>query len=410
MAMKEYLLENKYELITTFFIFTNLFPAWFPQWMYYVSFVMIWMKFSKFEKISHPQERLFWGLIAFLWLTTIINNMLDMRLVIFSIILYMFRPTGSIELHEYKIKLMKNIFWGFGIVTLANAYAKWAGINLKQGAEWMETHRGFSEFSGFATHPMWTSCAAAISTIFFVSMAFRQMEMPKWQRYSCFSMIIVSLYITMISASRSAFFLALACSALIIWMQTEEITTLMRNALIVGFTTMCFAPILIDNAAAMMNKKNGLEVTTQNTSRDALWAERIAEFESSPIIGIGFAAHGVGKAKTVGRNESGGGFITVLAQTGIIGIIFILLIWMAATVMPKQIGDAPNMILIYGSFAFFSIHSIIEGYMFQGGWYLCLVIWLIIGVMIENKTFSQVEYEELEDEEENELKEYEEKD
>lgn len=407
--MKEYWQENKYELITTFFIFTNLFPAWFPQWMYYVSFAMIWMKFSKFEKVSHPKTGLFMGLIAFLWFTTIVGNALDFRLVIFSVILYIFKPTGSIELHQYKKKLLKNIYWGFGIVTLANTYAKWAGINMKAGAEWMEAHRGFSEFSGFASHPMWTSCAAAISTTFFVSLAFRQTDMKSWQRYACYGMILVSLYVTMISASRAAFFLSLACSALIIWLQTEKVTVFMRNALIVGFTALFFTPILMDNAAAMINKKNGLEVTTKNTSRDALWAERIAEFNSSPIIGIGFAAHGVGKNKTVGRNESGGGFITVLAQTGIIGILFIILIWVAATAIPKQIGTDPNMILIYSSFVFFSIHSIIEGYMFQGGWYLCLVIWLIIGLMIEHKTLPDEEYEVVE-EEENELTMYAEKD
>ena len=32
-----------------------------------------------------------------------------------------------------------------------------------------------------------------------------------------------------------------------------------------------------------------------------------------------------------------------------------------------------------------SIHSILEGYMFQAGWYLCLIIWFIIGLMIEHK-------------------------
>lgn len=387
--MKEYWQENKYELITTFFIFTNLFPAWFPQWMYYVSFAMIWMKFAKFEKVSHPKAGLFWGLIVFLWLTTIVNGMLDFRLVIFSVILYLFRPTGNVELHQYKLKLLKNIYWGFGIVTLANTYAKWVGINIKAGAEWMETHRGFSEFSGFATHPMWTSCAAAISTTFFVSLVFRQTDMKSWQRYACYGMILVSLYITMISASRSAFFLSLACSALIIWMQTEKVTAFMRNALIVGFTALFFAPILMDNASAMLNKKNALEVTTKNTSRDALWTERMTEFYSSPIIGIGFAAHGVGAKKQVGRNESGGGFISVLAQAGIIGIIFIALIWMAAIVMPRNIGNDPDMILVYSSFVFFSIHSIIEGYMFQGGWYLCLIIWLIIGIMIEHKTLPE---------------------
>lgn len=399
--MKEFWQENKYELITTFFIFTNLFPLWFPQWMYYVSFVMIWLRFSKFGRVSHPKAVLFMGLIIFLWLTTIVNGMLDLRLVIFSVILYMFKPTGSIELHQYKKKLMKIIYWGFGIVTLANTYAKWVGINMKQGATWMEQHRGFSEFSGFASHPMWTSCAAAISTTFFVSLAFRNNNMKVWQRFACYGMILISLYITMISASRAAFFLSLACSSLIIWMQTEKFTSLMRNALIVGSAALFFAPILMDNAAAMLNKKNALEITTKNTSRDALWAERMAEFESSPIIGIGFAAHGVGANKRVSRNESGGGFISVLAQAGIIGVIFIALIWAAATFMPRRVGDNPDVILIYSSFVFFSIHSIVEGYMFQGGWYLCLIIWLIIGFMIEHKNLPTEEYE-LEDEESSE--------
>jgi O-antigen ligase len=169
--------------------------------------------------------------------------------------------------------------------------------------------------------------------------------------------------------------------------------------MIIGVTIVGFAPFLIDNSNAMMHKRNGLEITTQNTSRDALWAERIAEFESSPIIGIGFAAHGVGANKVVGRNESGGSFISVLAQAGIIGIIFIALIWAAAIITPSRIGDDPNLILIYAGFVFFSIHCIIEGYMFQAGWYLCLIIWLIIGVMIEHKLYGDIEEENILEEE-----------
>lgn len=139
------------------------------------------------------------------------------------------------------------------------------------------------------------------------------------------------------------------------------------------------------NSQAMMNKKNGLEITTENTSRDELWSQRMEEFKSSPIWGIGFAAHGVGANKQVGRNESGGSFISVLAQAGIIGIIFVLLIWVAAIMIPKAIGIDYNNILFYASFVFMSIHSILEGYMFQAGWYLCLIIWFIIGLMIEHK-------------------------
>ena len=143
----------------------------------------------------------------------------------------------------------------------------------------------------------------------------------------------------------------------------------------------------------MLHKKNGLEITTKNTSRDALWTQRFEEFESSPIIGIGFAAYGVGNNKKVGRNESGGSFISVLAQTGIVGVVLIALIWAAAIMLPSRIGKDPNMILIYAGFVFFSIHCIIEGYMFQAGWYLCLIIWLIIGIMIEHKLYGDMETE-----------------
>ena len=135
----------------------------------------------------------------------------------------------------------------------------------------------------------------------------------------------------------------------------------------------------------MQNKKNGLEITTKNTSRDELWSQRMEEFKSSPIWGIGFAAHGVGIHKQVGRNESGGSFISVLAQAGIIGFIFIIAIWAAAILFPRQIGSDYNTILFYASFVFMSIHSILEGYMFQAGWYLCLIIWFVIGLMIEHK-------------------------
>lgn len=386
--MKEYWKENKYELITTFFIFTNLFPAWFPQWMYYVSFAMIIIKLRQFMPMGNTKKTsLFVAFVVFLWLTTIIGNALDLRLIVFSVILFIGMPRDSIEWHNYKIKLLINIFIGFGVVTLVNFYAKLNGINLIREDDYMRAMGRVAEFSGFASFPMWTSCAAALSAVFFTHIAFREDFEKKWINYVSYAMILVSLYIAMISASRAAFFLSLACSALVIHMQSKDMSTSFRNAIIVGATAIAFTPVLIDNANAMLHKKNGLEITTKNTSRDALWAERIAEFESSPIIGIGFAAHGVGKNKVVGRNESGGSFISVLAQAGVVGVVFIALIWAAAIMKPSRIGDNPNLILIYAGFVFFSIHCIIEGYMFQAGWYLCLVIWLIIGVMIEHKQY-----------------------
>lgn len=374
--------RHKFEYLVTFFIFTNLFPAWFPQFMYYIAFALILYKMRKFPMQSCGKTTLFYVFISFLWLSTTINMVLDLRLVLFSLVLYMAAPRLSIRWHLYKIKLLYCIFSGFGVATLANLYAKFAGINHTYQDEY--TMYRALEFSGFCSHPMWTSCAAAFSTMFFVSLAFREGKKNRIQRLFYFAMILASLYVTMIGASRSAFFLSLACSLLIIWMQSKSFAVV-RNLVVVGVTAVVFAPFLMKNSQAMMNKKNGLEITTENTSRDELWAQRMEEFKSSPIWGIGFAAHGVGANKQVGRNESGGSFISVLAQAGIIGIIFIVFIWFAAILFPRQIGTDYNTILFYVAFVFMSIHSILEGYMFQAGWYLCLIIWLVLGLMIEHK-------------------------
>lgn len=380
--IKRFVGKHKFEYLITFFVFTNLFPAWFPQFMYYIAFVMILYKMRKFPMQSCGKTTLFYVFIAFLWLSTTINMVLDLRLVIFSVVLFIAAPRLSIRWHLYKIKLLYCIFSGFGVATLANLYAKFAGINLVYVDEYSMDR--VAEFAGFCSHPMWTSCAAAFSTLYFVSMTFREGKKSQLQKFVCFAMILVSLYVTMIGASRSAFFLSLACSLLIVWMQSKSFAVV-RNLVIVGVAAVVFAPFLMKNSEAMMNKKNGLEITTENTSRDELWAQRMEEFKSSPIWGIGFAAHGVGVNKQVGRNESGGSFISVLAQAGIIGIIFVGLIWIAAILLPRQIGSDPNMILFYAGFVFMSIHSILEGYMFQAGWYLCLIIWLVLGVMIEHK-------------------------
>lgn len=388
-SIRKYIAKNSYEIITVFFIFTNLFPRWFPQFVYYLSFLMILFKEFRYKRPMHKNANLFIIFFVFLWFSSTINMVLDLRLVLFTIILYMSMPSNSLGWHQYKIKLLNCIFLGFGLATFANFYAKLNGINLIQVDDYMLNMGRMGEFSGFASYAMWTSCAGAMSTLFFVSMAFRKSLQNKILKIICYAMILASLYITIISASRSAFFLSLACSLLIIKMQSRKVTSLMRNLIIIGCTALCFAPVLIDNADAMLNKKNGLEITVENTSRDALWSQRMEEFQSSPIWGVGFAAHGVGDNKQVGRNESGGSFISVLAQAGIIGFIIVILIWIAAIMMPKKIGNNPDMILIYAGFIFMSVHSIIEGYMFQAGWYMCLVIWLSVGVMIEHKTLSK---------------------
>ena len=387
--IKNFINQNKLEIFISFLFFTNLFPAWCPRFLYYLGLLIILIKVTTSKRNTNRKATLFYIFIGCIWFSSIIGMSLDLRLAIFTTILYISLPSSSLKWHQYKIKLLYCIFVGFGIATLINFYAKLRGINMIVQDEFSRAIGRVAEFSGFANYAMWTSCAAAMSTLFFVSMAFRNSLRNKNLRYLCFIMILISLYITLISASRSAFFLSLLCSLVIIILQSPKSSYFIRNIIIIGITSFFFTPFLMKNSGAMMHKKNGLEITVENTSRDALWSQRIAEFKSSPIFGIGFAAHGIGKNKQVGRNESGGSFISVLAQTGIIGFTLVILIWFSAIIPPNKIGKNSNTILLYSSFIFMSIHSIIEGYMFQAGWYMCLIIWLVVGVMIEHKTLSK---------------------
>lgn len=386
--LNQYIKNNRYELITSFLLFTNLFPKYFPQVLYYISFLLILNKLLKCSAKEYGKTQLFYAFIVFLWITTIIGMALDLRLVIISTILYMCAPRKSLQWHNYKIKLLRNIFIGFGLATIANLYAKYAGINQLSIDDYARAMGRVAEFSGFCSFSMWTSASAAISSVFFINMAFRVFATQKWFKILCFGMAVLSLYIVVLAGSRSAFVLALACSLLTIKMQSNKFSSLLKNMIIVAIAVFAFTPFIMNNSKAMFQKKNAFEITVENTSRDALWSQRIAEFKSSPLIGIGFAAHGVGENKRVGRNESGGGYISVLAQTGIVGSIFILAIMCSAIMFPHRIGANPDTILAYCIFIFMSIHTIVEGYLFQGGWYLCLIIWLIIGVMIEHKDYA----------------------
>lgn len=391
--LNQYVKNNKYELITSFLLFTNLFPKYFPKALYYISFLLIFYKLMKFSTKEYGKTKLFYCFIAFLWITTIIGMAMDLRLVIISIILYMCAPRKSLQWHNYKIKLLRNIFIGFGLATIANLYAKYAGINQLTIDDYARAMGRVAEFSGFCSFSMWTSASAAISSVFFVNMAFREFATQRWFKIFCFGMAVLSLYIVVLAGSRSAFVLALACSLLTIKMQSNKFSSLLRNMIVVALAVVAFTPFIMNNSKAMFQKRNAFEITVENTSRDALWSQRMAEFRSSPLIGIGFAAHGVGLNKKVGRNESGGGYISVLAQTGIVGTIFIIIIMGSAFMLPRKIGTDPNTILAYCIFIFMAIHTIVEGYLFQGGWYLCLIIWLIIGVMIEHKDYaSKIRY------------------
>ena len=387
----KYVRNNKFCIIITICILSNLFPTYLPKGFYYLGMLMMAYKMEKMQVKYNKNAILFVLFILLIIFSSLLNMMLDLRLFLFAFILLLTCPIyTSLKWHLFKRKLMKNLLWGFLGVVIVNFYAKLIGFNLRAMVQQWEDLTD-KQFSGFCDQPMWLSAACAVSTIFCAYLVFSQQKRKGLLKYVYIALLLCSMYMTMISGSRAAFLAAIGATCIVLYLLVKNKGRLFKYVVGSSVVLLVLSPILFSRSTmgAMMAKQEFQE-EVGHTSRDELWSERMEEFKSSPLIGVGFGAHGVGDEKEVSRVETGGGWISILAQTGVIGLILALCIILKAFTPIGKIRRDPSMICVYAAYFFFLVHSIVEGYMFQGGWYLCLIFWMVIGLLIENKQYGPI--------------------
>ena len=121
-------------------------------------------------------------------------------------------------------------------------------------------------------------------------------------------------------------------------------------------------------------------------SRTYFWEARLREFESSPLIGVGFASVDPTLSETNafdstnGRVEPGSSWLAVLSMTGLAGFIPLvsLLLLQIANLLRRQTNSSDD--TLYGALLFFFIvHMFAEGYIFSAGSGLFFYFWLLLG-------------------------------
>lgn len=385
-----YIKRNLFELLITFCIFSNLYPYTFPSYMYYIGILLIMYKMTRYQVRFVSKNVIYVFFILAIWLSTIINMVYDIRPILYTLILIVAAPfiTG-VKWHLYKKKLLHNIFIGFACTVVVSLVAKFQGVNYqvtKRIGESMMLYGGVDEFSGYAKFPMWNSAAAAVSMLYFAYLLFREGEKKMWTRIFYIVMFLASMYVCIISASRSAFGLAIVLSVALLKWLSPNFGKLTKYVVIFGVIGVLSFPFFMNSAQRMLQKQTDQEETGV-TSRDLLWAQRMAEFHSSPVYGVGFAVQGTDEDQTVGRGESGSSWLSILAQTGVIGFVIALILWCKTFTRLRNIRYDSENVLVYALFLFFTVHSILEGYMFQGGWYMCVICWLTVAVVTEAKMY-----------------------
>lgn len=383
-----YIKNNKFEVFITFCVLSNLFPYFLSSNIYYVGLLLLAYKMSKMGVRQNKNATLFVLFIMLIAISSLVNMMLDLRMVLFAFVLFLSCPIyTSLKWHLYKRKIMMCLLVGFVGVVIINMFAKIIGFNLRAMTQQWEDLTD-KQFSGFCDQPMWLSAASAVASIYCANLVFSQRKKTKKEKYIYVFLLLCSIYMTMISGSRSALVTAIGAICVVLCLLIKNKVRLIKYFMGSAIVVLALSPVLFSrNTIGAMMAKQEYQEEVGRTSRDGVWADRMAEFKSSPIIGVGFGAHGVGDEKEISRVETGGGWISILAQTGIIGLVLALSIILKAFTPIRKIRQDISMICIYAAYFFFIVHSFVEGYMFQGGWYLCLIFWMVIGLLIENKQY-----------------------
>ena len=129
----------------------------------------------------------------------------------------------------------------------------------------------------------------------------------------------------------------------------------------------------------------------QNT-RELLWDDRIAEFNLSPMFGIGFEVQKddinsqEGTGDESGVIEPGSTYLMILSMTGAIGglafSVFFLKPFFSRQFWQQVIFGQPEKAAALG---FFMVHFIAEGYIYSAGSLLAFTFWLLMGAIYPYK-------------------------
>lgn len=388
----DFALYFKYELILTICLFSNLYPQ-LPGYLYYVSVAGVAMAMYRLKARRTGRTGLALALVFFLLLSSLFAGSLNAKAISIAALLFIALAYSSEEFYRFKYTFMYISLLAYALTSIINFYAKRAGINFYDDvmiSRWGSTN---GEFSGYTCHPMWLSAACGIGTIFFVyAMIAMYKRGNKKATYLLGAVSLASIWITMQGGSRSASGISVLCCLFLILNAFESATQKKKLLIPIIFVGLLTIPTMVTDNAQFARKQGGLALVDDRgqSSRSLLWAARITEFESSPIFGVG---PGVIKVQPMGyenSTETGSGWLTALAQTGIIGFVLVCMMVYKAR-LPKYVLKTDSTVaLMEAVMLYLCLHSLFEAYMFQVGWYMCFVFWLLVSILDDYKTYGPI--------------------
>lgn len=320
------------------------------------------------------------------------------RFGLFMIVTTIASPFIQSDFYDtYRLQTFKYIQYLFIIIVILSIPALFSG------------ERSSTGFEGFSSHSMIISSLSSLSivTLFYL------IHSKKLSKKIAYPIICVAFITMLLGASRIA--IAGCLSALLYFfykINRNNVLNFIKIStgiiIILALSYPLWDQFLerIEEKNASINIETGERDLT--SSRALIWDQRIKEFKSSPIIGIGFcyapyivefdqATNYIEIADTKsGTIEPGSGWLGIMSMTGLIGLLgFIILWWTLFSGLKHSekkdiyISSYLGAILVHQS-----VKMIAEGGVYSAGGIDCFILWITIGAVqaINNKSIKKREF------------------
>ena len=328
--------------------------------------------------LKYRSDVYFLGFYYILFLITcffscVVSNTYNIRFFAFILILVSFTPiTISNKLFVFRKLYLKHCLMLFPFLSIISLICYIFDIN------YYVRLRNELDFSAIFPHSMWLGAAVGLSNIVILWLLFLTKKLTR--RFILFIILLLSIYVSVVAASRSALFASLISMIILIIIKLNNLKKTIIIGCLISLATVILLPTYLSGAERMKRKFESSK--GKYGSRTELFSAGFSHFEESPIFGVGFAVtYNLKGEKKVGRLESGSGWLSILFQIGIIGFIVISIIMLKLYKVLYYIREDNDLILFVFAFAYLCLHSIFEGYILTVGYYPCILFWCLLGYL-----------------------------
>ncbi len=374
---------DKLALFTAFIVVNNIVAVTFSLALfYYIIMFVVLLKSIKKSRIECISATGIFFLLAIL--SSILVNDIPaffkpwLRFATFLMVFLLISPVlKSRYLRTLRIDVFRYILLFLQPVVIGSFFLYFVGISFTRSVV----------YSGLTSHSMLLGPCCAITGL--SALPLFASSSSKWLRYYYGILFVVSFLTLGLAASRGAFlsFIVGLIIFLFSWFKGRRFIML-RIIIAFGIVMMFSASLWRPYVQPILDKnERNVEMGGMASSRDVHWKQRINEFKSSPLFGIGFCAVSEGEGATfdaqTGGVETGSSWLSVLSMTGIWGFIWFVTFFFQA-IRELVINMHTNrffFVLCSSLMAFWVVHMLSEGYILAAGSFLFFNCWLTLGVI-----------------------------